>query len=913
MIDIGLGGMRFVAHGLVAGQHETSELHLPGAEPCEVSYEVVHVGTDGVVGALFERLPAKDRRALARFVGHHSSLALLERLQQELDSDEIHNLKPLGDPIKTRGALGRLAEGHSRLQLFTRPDGRSMPAQLSGATDDRIVLELTDRAETPPPFSGVLVKLESEGTLLLGDTQVVEVDEQADPPRIELITPERLYLPERRIDLRDEAEPAGVGCAVVDWDGGEWEWTVLEVSDSGLSLRVPATEAEGLDRGVEVLVTLSDGFDSQSGAFPARVVRRVQLGGAGAIRVGLERLVVRGELEARRLKVDSAKGSLGRTLTGLVRTGLRSIGFVRSKAVDVFEYENRRGERIVALRNTAGTPRGAGPVPTVVIPPAYGKRKEDTAGLAHVLVGAFAAVGEPLVVVRYDGTGSVGESHRSGRFGSDPDYDNAEFLLSRAVEDLEDTLTHLESQDDFILGPVCVISFSLAAVVARRVVARDAGRRIRSWIAPLGAADARDVVRNSTGGRDYLGEYRLGDRAGLRPVVGHMIDTNAFCDDAWLHGLADLAQARHDMAEVGVPITWLCGDYDCWVNVLRVKDVLSVGATEGRDLLRIPTGHVLRDRRSALDVFRFLAGRVGRDLLGRTLQPGQIDLLSLRDAVRAERERVHRPPVGPAYWKRYLSGDPDNPLGFDVLTLTAEYSDLVGAQVELLGVEPGDRVVDLGSGTGNCVETIVEALPLVEAPRTQFDLVDVVPDALARGREKLKRLPERRRCAPTEAFVHVLDLAELADGGRLPFGDASVSHLLASLLLSYVPDPLAVLKEARRVLEPGGRIVVSSMYPDTDLSKPLYNLLARVEAESGERFEGHDRKAVLDAIHSYVNDAARLLDHAALGAFEFYEGPELRRLVRRAGFTGVQESSAFGNPAQAVIVVGRRPGLVKRG
>ena len=64
---------------------------------------------------------------------------------------------------------------------------------------------------------------------------------------------------------------------------------------------------------------------------------------------------------------------------------------------------------------------------------------------------------------------------------------------------------------------------------------------------------------------------------------------------------------------------------------------------------------------------------------------------------------------------------------------------------------------------------------------------------------------------------------------------------------------------------------------------------------------------VLDAVRSYVNDAAKLLDLACDGVFRFYDAAALERMLTQAGFTDVEITESFGAPGQAVIASGRRP------
>lgn len=96
-------------------------------------------------------------------------------------------------------------------------------------------------------------------------------------------------------------------------------------------------------------------------------------------------------------------------------------------------------------------------------------------------------------------------------------------------------------------------------------------------------------------------------------------------------------------------------------------------------------------------------------------------------------------------------------------------------------------VVELGAGTG-------ANLPFYE-PEALDRLVLVEPSPAMR----------RRLTAPAAALG-----AEVVDGTaeRLPLADASADCVLGTLVLCSVPDLAAALAEARRVLRPGGRLLL---------------------------------------------------------------------------------------------------------
>jgi SAM-dependent methyltransferase len=67
-----------------------------------------------------------------------------------------------------------------------------------------------------------------------------------------------------------------------------------------------------------------------------------------------------------------------------------------------------------------------------------------------------------------------------------------------------------------------------------------------------------------------------------------------------------------------------------------------------------------------------------------------------------------------------------------------------------------------------------------------------------------------------------LDL--VCDGYELPFGDSSLSHLVLFDVFHHLQAPCAFLKEARRVLVPGGRLILFEPYISL-ASYPVYGLL----------------------------------------------------------------------------------------
>ena len=111
------------------------------------------------------------------------------------------------------------------------------------------------------------------------------------------------------------------------------------------------------------------------------------------------------------------------------------------------------------------------------------------------------------------------------------------------------------------------------------------------------------------------------------------------------------------------------------------------------------------------------------------------------------------------------------------------------AILDALALGPEDRLLDVGCGGGLLLR-----------------------DALASGArvtgldhsEEMVRLTRER--APRAEVV-------LGSAERLPFGDASFTAIAMSIVLFFLPNPTAALRECRRVLAPGGRVALYTTSP----------------------------------------------------------------------------------------------------
>jgi ubiquinone/menaquinone biosynthesis C-methylase UbiE len=153
----------------------------------------------------------------------------------------------------------------------------------------------------------------------------------------------------------------------------------------------------------------------------------------------------------------------------------------------------------------------------------------------------------------------------------------------------------------------------------------------------------------------------------------------------------------------------------------------------------------------------------------------------------------------------------------------------------------------------------------------------------------------------------VIELDDARPGEGLSLEDEAYDAIIASLLLSYLFNPDETLCEFHRALRPGGRLVVSTMKPDTDISKIYKEFVDSVATGRLAPPPGLGRDKFLDELRCYTNSAAFLLRLAEERTFRLFPAEELRTMLEEAGFREVEVRAGFGDPPQAYVAAGIKP------
>ncbi|MEI7731617.1 MAG: methyltransferase domain-containing protein [Verrucomicrobiota bacterium] len=128
--------------------------------------------------------------------------------------------------------------------------------------------------------------------------------------------------------------------------------------------------------------------------------------------------------------------------------------------------------------------------------------------------------------------------------------------------------------------------------------------------------------------------------------------------------------------------------------------------------------------------------------------------------------------------------------------------------LELLALQPGEKVLLIGAGTGEDLEFLPSGV--------RVTAIDLTPAMLDRLKKRAVRL-------------NLQVDARVMDGHQLAFPDATFDVVILHLILAVIPDPVRCAREAARVLRPGGRVTILDKFLPDGRPLPLaIRLLAPV-------------------------------------------------------------------------------------
>ena len=183
----------------------------------------------------------------------------------------------------------------------------------------------------------------------------------------------------------------------------------------------------------------------------------------------------------------------------------------------------------------------------------------------------------------------------------------------------------------------------------------------------------------------------------------------------------------------------------------------------------------------------------------------------------------------------------------------------VGFHFGLAGIREGEAVLDLGSGSG--MDAFLAALQA--GPQGRVIGLDMTDSQLEKA-ESLRRRQEVGQLSFRKGYLE-----------EIPLESASVDAVISNGVINLCPDKPKVFGEAARVLKPGGRLAISDIVTDIQLTRDIVcdaSLWAACigGAAQKEAYRSAIEAAGFKVVEVKENPEYRFLSKSAQGATQKY-------------------------------------------
>jgi cyclopropane fatty-acyl-phospholipid synthase-like methyltransferase len=254
------------------------------------------------------------------------------------------------------------------------------------------------------------------------------------------------------------------------------------------------------------------------------------------------------------------------------------------------------------------------------------------------------------------------------------------------------------------------------------------------------------------------------------------------------------------------------------------------------------------------------------------------------------------------FWRAFHWGlfpDPEN-MDDDPDRYYAAGERMTEAIVTAAGVTDGARVLDVGCGFGGTLDHIA-------ARNKGCRLAGINIDERQMRQARVLLESHGRALDSSTPFI-------TADGCRLPVASGSLDHILAVECIFHFPSRKTFLKEAARVLKPGGTLALSDFVA---APRALHSIVTRV-AQAGlgdDSWYGHQSKPPTSATYERLGRAVGLdlvrNDNVTADTMPTY--PALKNIYMGAGFPegaasveGLEDLARSGDLGYHVIAFKKR-------
>ncbi len=517
-------------------------------------------------------------------------------------------------------------------------------------------------------------------------------------------------------------------------------------------------------------------------------------------------------------------------------------------------------------------------LPIVVIAPGYGETKRDYLTLAYY----FASNG--FHVIRYDHTNHVGES----------DGNHFNFTLSRMKKDFL-AVTRLVRQQ-WPQSTIIGIASSLAAPVVLKAEVEEPSLALLVQL--VGVVDVERTVA-TVHQEDLFAHYRKGHIPYSTNILGFNVNGH-FLTDAATNNFSTLDRTVEHAQALQTPVMYISAGRDAWIDRHDAEIYKQALGAHLSEWLDVPEAlhRIQENPKVARRVYRHIINHCRTHLAPGMTQseihePNRLTLGRQNRQEKMALQAHSQTDVGQDFWDDYLDH-------FQSVGKCQDYVQLLDHVFHALGpVTGGQQVLDAGCGNGNAGLFLLESLksqtddasPTANRP-IRYVGIDACSEALERAQTSMTHTYHALQQRPSSKVSPLhMTWAQVDLQQKLPFQDHQFDRIVSNLVLGYVADPLASLRELYRVLAPGGRMVLSNLKPNGDFSGIYQNLMT----QAGE----HNQKT---EARELLNNYGKIRQAEKEGQFRFFDHTEWRKALDSLDCVHAGVYPTFGNQAYLVVL-----------
>ena len=204
---------------------------------------------------------------------------------------------------------------------------------------------------------------------------------------------------------------------------------------------------------------------------------------------------------------------------------------------------------------------------------------------------------------------------------------------------------------------------------------------------------------------------------------------------------------------------------------------------------------------------------------------------------------------------------PEEAIDYDTMDFTevntafAEKAIAISARYAIALSPPAAKVLDVGTGTAR-----IPILICQQRPHWQIVGIDLAHSMLQVGLKNVEQAELQQQIS-----------LELVDAKQMPYQDGQFDMVISNSIVHHLPDPLPFFREIKRVIKPGGAILIR------DLIRPASEEIMNALVDSiGTEYNAHQKLLFRDSLHAAftLDEVKEMVDKSGLEGVKVYQSSD---------------------------------------